>query len=145
MKHLSAAEREKINGSIPCSSSEGKKATAVDDEPKNNHIEVNTSKESVEKTAATKEPPVEAAIVPDGPRTKSKQEWLHDFGSNFIDIVVGGMEASIRKLVASSIHEKKALKGKSNQAVINSVNHAIFEFIGNQRPTKEFCRLEEYS
>jgi len=141
VKNLSASERDKINGSIACSSSsEGKKATPVNDEPRNNPFEEQTSKEPKEKTAATKEPPVGAAIVPDGPRTKSKQEWLHDFSSKFLEIVVGGMEASIRKSVANSIHEKKALKGKANQAVINSVNHAIFEFIGNQRPTKEFCR-----
>ena len=139
VKNLSPAEMEKINGSIP--SSEAKKAAVVNEELKNIRVEEKTNKQPEEETTATTIPP-EVVIVPGGSFTKSKQEWLSDFNSNFTGIVVGGMEASMRKTVADSIHEKKALKGKANQAVINSVNHHIYEYIGNQRPTKEFCRLE---
>ena len=138
VKNLSPAEKEKINGSIP--SSESKKAAVVNEEPKNIPVVEKTNKQPEEETTATTTP--EVVIVPGGSFSKSKQEWLSDFNSNFIGIVVGGMEASMRKTVADSIHEKRALKGKANQAVINSVNHHIYEFIGNQRPTKEFCRLE---
>jgi len=137
VKTLSAAEKEKINGSIPCST-EAKKVIVVKEEPKNPVVE-QTDKKSDEETAATPDPQAEV-VVPGESRTKSKQEWLHDFGSNFTRIVVVGMEASIRKTMANSILEKKPLKGKANQAVINSVNHHIYEYIGNQRPTKEFCR-----
>ena len=47
----------------------------------------------------------------------------------------------MRKKVSEHIKQKKPLKGKANQAIINSINHHIFEFIGNQRPEKSLCRL----
>ena len=75
-----------------------------------------------------------------GVRNTTKQEWLSKLNSNFVDTVVGGMEASMRALVMKKIAEKEQLKGKENQAVINSINHYIYEYIGAQRPEKALCR-----
>ena len=70
----------------------------------------------------------------------SKQDWLNNFSVNFSSIVVDGMEASLRSKVAKSIKEDVQLKGRENQAVVNSVNHHIFQFKGSQRPDKDLCR-----
>ena len=75
-----------------------------------------------------------------GSRYQSKQQWLNNLRNNFLDIAVGGLEVTLRKKVSELIEQKKPLKGKNNQAVINSINHHVYEFIGNQRPDKALCR-----
>ena len=75
-----------------------------------------------------------------GTLNQSKKDWLSQFSANFVEIVVNGLEASMRTKVKSSIEGKKKLTPKQNKSVIAAVNHEIFKFIGNQRPDANMCR-----
>ena len=136
VKTLTTAEKDKINARVP--SSEASNASSVE---QNSLVEESSS--SLEHRIGTSSADEDISpAVGGGSRTTSKQEFLSNLNSHFTDIVVGGMEASMRKIVSSSIEEKRPLKGKANQAVINSINHHILEYIGrNQRPDKGLCRL----
>ena len=131
-KDLTAAEKLKINASFSNVSPSGKlSASKVDLESKSDSPKlVSTSGEDKSDNQA----------VARGALNTSKQEWLSNLSQNFQLIVVGGMDISMRTKVSKKISEHLQLRGKENQAVINSVNHHIFEFIGNQRPEKGFCR-----
>ena len=61
---------------------------------------------------------------------KTTYEWLSNPSRNFESIVQGGMSASLWDEVTKTLSNNGELKGKQNQAVINSVNHHLFQFIG---------------
>ena len=67
-------------------------------------------------------------------------EWLSNLSRNFESIVLGGMSASLWDEVTKTLSNNGELKGKQNQAVINSVNHHLFQFIGRQRPESSLSR-----
>ena len=71
---------------------------------------------------------------------KSTAEWLSHFKDNFSSIVQSGMSAPTREKFLRNFDEGIPLKGQVNQAVIDSINHHIFSFIGRQRPSKDVCR-----
>ena len=75
-----------------------------------------------------------------GTLNKSKKDWLSHFSANFVEIVVQGLEASMRSKVKSSIEGGIKLSPKQNKSVIAAVNHEIFQFVGNQRPDASMCR-----
>lgn len=75
-----------------------------------------------------------------GTLKKSKKDWLSQLSANFVEIVVQGLEASMRSKVKSSIEGEKKLSPKQNKSVIAAVNHEIFKFVGNQRPDASMCR-----
>ena len=70
----------------------------------------------------------------------SKQEWLSDLNEDFINIVVGGLEVGLRTEVSNNIYNKKIMTPKQNMALVHSVNHHIYLFIGKQRPDSSLCR-----
>ena len=71
----------------------------------------------------------------------SKQEWLSNLNQHFVEIVVGGLEVSLRQKVAEKIEKKTKLNPKENMSLIHSINFHIFQFIGKQRPDNSLCRL----
>ena len=75
-----------------------------------------------------------------GERGKTTLEWLSNLSRNFESIVLGGMSASLWDEVTKTLLNNGELKGKQNQAVINSVNHHLFQFIGRQRPESSLSR-----
>ena len=77
---------------------------------------------------------------PRGSLTKSKKDWLSQFSANFVEIVVQGLESSMRSKVKANIEEGKKLPPKQNKSVISSVNHKIFKYVGSQRPDASLCR-----
>ena len=74
------------------------------------------------------------------PRSLSKQEWLSNLSTNFIEIVVDGLEVGLRDKVAEKVKQKKKLTPKENMALIHSVNHHIFKWIGPQTPDGPLSR-----
>ena len=54
--------------------------------------------------------------------------------------MLGGMSASLWDEVTKTLSNNGELKGKQNQAVINSVNHHLFQFIGRQKPESSLSR-----
>ena len=70
----------------------------------------------------------------------SKQEWLSDLNQDFEDIVVGGLEVGLRGQVEDNIKMKVKMTPKQNMALIHSINHHIYKFIGKQRPDSSLCR-----
>ena len=80
------------------------------------------------------------AGAPRGSQGSSKQQWLSALDANFVNKIVGGLEVSLRGAVEQNIRERKKLAPKQNKAVKSSVNHQIFQFIGNQRPDANLCR-----
>ena len=74
------------------------------------------------------------------PRSLSKQEWLSNLSTNFIEIVVDGLEVCLRDKVAEKLKQKKKLTPKENMALIHSVNHHIFKWIGPQTPDGPLSR-----
>ena len=131
VRTLTTAEKIKINGRA-AAGEVGMKAVS----------QSNLEKEAFDDEDEDQTEPAKAgpSAKPTGSHTQSKLEWLGDFSHRFTDIVVGGIEASLRLKVSTCIQEKMPLKGKLNQAVINSVNHHIFEFIGCHRPGIDLCR-----
>ena len=139
---LSLAERKKINSSLPkgIQSKQGSLSTVGCPVRDNNGA--GTVDENREGLLGQLELDGEVRrVLNDGEvRSSSKHEWLSDFFTNFHSIVIGGLEAGMRDIVQKSINEKTQLRGKENQAVINSINHHIFKYIGKQRPDKALCR-----
>lgn len=139
IKHLNEAEQLKINASfhtpdnLQSNSSRLKKSGPVQ------VAEVPSTAASPE-TSVIEEEDHTVRTKTSGVRTTSKQDWLFNFRANFFSIVIGNMEIGMRTKVSQSIEKKVALRGKENQAVINSVNHTIYEFVGSQRPEKALCR-----
>ena len=78
------------------------------------------------------------------PRVLSKQEWLSNLSSNFIEVVVEGLEVCLRDKVAEKVKQKKKLTPKENMALIHSVNHHIFKWIGPQTPDGPLSRCVTY-
>ena len=72
----------------------------------------------------------------------SKQEWLSNLNSSFVDIVIGGLEVSLRDKVRHKFGSKIKLSPKENMAMVHSINHHIFKWIGNQRPESSLCRYD---
>ena len=70
----------------------------------------------------------------------SKQEWLGILNKDFLAIVVGGLEVSLRSKVAEKINRNVKLTPKENISLVHSINHHIFQFIGKQRPDSSLCR-----
>ena len=139
---LSLAERQKINSSLPkgIQSKQGSLSTVGGPVRDNNGA--GTVDENREGLLGQLELDGEVRrVLNDGEvRSSSKHEWLSDFSTNFHSIVIGGLEAGMHDKVQKSINEKTQLRGKENQAVINSINHHIFKYIGKQRPDKALCR-----
>ena len=145
VKNLSAAEKSKINNKFnsaaaprtPTTKNKKKVETDADGPPAADELQVADVVAVVEGSEDLTRGSKENIR---GVRNTTKQEWLSKLNSSFVDSVVAGMEASMRTLVMKKIAEKEQLKGKENQAVINSINHYIFEYIGAQRPEKVLCR-----
>ena len=73
-------------------------------------------------------------------RKLSKQEWLSDLSYNFLEIVIGGLEVSLRGKVSQKVKEKKKLTPKENMSLVHSVNHHIFNWKGPQTPDGSLSR-----
>ena len=73
-------------------------------------------------------------------RKPSKQEWLSHLSSNFLEIVIGGLEVSLRAKVSQKVKEKKKLTPKENMSLVHSVNHHIFNWKGPQTPDGSLSR-----
>ena len=145
---LSLAERQKINSSLP-KGIQSKQGSAGDPVRDNINGAVDENREGLLGQLEVNDGEVRRGVndgevrrvVNDGEvRSSSKNEWLFDFSTNFHAIVLGGLEAGMRDKVQKSINEKTQLRGKENQAVINSCNHHIYKYIGKQRPDKALCR-----
>ena len=135
IKHLNEAEQLKINASfdLQSNSSRLKKSGPV-------QVAEVPSTAARPETFVIEEEDHTVRTNTSGVRTTSKQDWLFNFQANFFSIVIENMEIGMRTKVSQSIEKKVALRGKENQAVINSVNHTIYEFVGSQRPEKALCR-----
>ena len=70
----------------------------------------------------------------------SKQDWLSNLNCNFAEIVIGGLEVSLREKVRNKFETKTKLTPKENMAMVHSVNHHILLWIGIQRPESSLCR-----
>ena len=71
----------------------------------------------------------------------SRKTWLEQFDANFVQIVVDGLESTLREQVRNSISNKEKLIPIENKAVIRAVNHEIYKFMGgSQRPDASLCR-----
>ena len=71
----------------------------------------------------------------------SRKTWLEKFDANFVQIVVDGLESTLREQVRNSISNKVKLIPIENKAVIRAVNHEIYRFMGgSQRPDASLCR-----
>ena len=136
VRTLTTAEKSKINGRVPGVEID-KKAVSQ------NNVEKGASDDEAEELVEPAKPG--SSSNPPGVLSLSKLEWLADFSLRFTEIVVGGIEASLRQKVGTCIKEKMPLKGKLNQAVINSVIHHTFEFNGCHRPSKDLCRWKIFS
>ena len=132
IKDLTTAEKLKVNASLSNGTPSGKSSAAK--------VDLESQSNSPKLASPSGEDKSDNQAVARGALNISKQEWLSNLSQNFQLIVVGGMDISMRTKVSKKISEHLQLRGKENQAVINSVNHHIFEFIGNQRPEKGFCR-----
>ena len=75
-----------------------------------------------------------------GLKFKSKQAWLSNLRSHFVEIAVDGLEISLRDKVSEKIKQKKKLTPKENMSLIHSINHHIFKWTGPQTPDSSLTR-----
>ena len=70
------------------------------------------------------------------------EEWLKHLADNFIPIVVGGIDVTLRSDVLTSIKAGRSLTKRQEQAVIRSLNQQIRQFLEptNSRLDRAFSR-----
>ena len=81
-------------------------------------------------------------VIQEVGKFSSKQEWLSDLNRDFVGIVVGGLEVGLRAQVEDNIQKKVKMAPRQNMALIHSINHHIYQFIGKQRPDSSLCRYK---
>ena len=72
-------------------------------------------------------------------RFLSEAEFLVDLDNRFEEIVIDGLEVSLRNPVREKMNKNEKLLGKENNGVINSVNMAVCEQYGKSRPSNKLC------
>ena len=80
------------------------------------------------------------AVKPQGSLQQSRKDFLSNLGTNFVETVILGLEASLRPGVRTKIDQNVKLSPKENKSVIASVNFLINEYVGAQRPPMDICR-----
>ena len=70
----------------------------------------------------------------------SETEFLVKLSNSFSDVVIGGLDSSVRNSVADKFVSGLKLSSKENNSVINSLNQAVSEQIGSEkRPNAKLC------
>ena len=70
----------------------------------------------------------------------SETEFLVKLSNSFSDVVIGGLDSSVRSSVADKFVSGLKLSSKENNSVINSLNQAVSEQIGcEKRPNAKLC------
>ena len=75
-----------------------------------------------------------------GKNFRSLGEFLSSVDDNFVEIVIGGMEAGLRKSMKEKLINKDELNVKENMGVVHSINQVVFDEYGPRRPDKQICQ-----
>ena len=62
-----------------------------------------------------------------------------DLDNRFEEIVIDGLEVSLRNPVREKMNKNEKLLGKENNGVINSVNMVVCEQYNKSRPSYKLC------
>ena len=76
-----------------------------------------------------------------GRKFKSSGEFLASIDNKFEKVVVGGMEAGIRKSVKEKLKNKIKLAPKENISIIHALNQVVFDEYGSMRPDPKLCQM----
>ena len=144
IKNLTVAERKKVKTSfVPLAKASNLQEASSPDKRGQAVFSAKKGRENSKKTLAVGSCGDDGQVTKDDTRSVplvSKQEWFANLRHHFDDVVLGGMEISMRKKVYKCIKDKSPLNVKETQAVVNSLNHHIHEYVGTTRPEKMLYR-----
>ena len=69
----------------------------------------------------------------------SHDEWLEHLRANFVEILAEGLDASRRSSILKKVKDDTKLAPRENNAVVHSMNTAIFNTFGRVRPSVKLC------
>jgi len=75
-----------------------------------------------------------------GNKFRSQAEWICFVEKNFMEIICGGLDVSLREQTKKNVLSKVKLTPRQNAGVINSLNYAVKEQYGLQTPNQDLCR-----
>ena len=78
--------------------------------------------------------------VQGGKKFRSLGEFLSNVDKNFEAIVIGGLEAGMRKSVGEKMKNKQELLAKENMGIVHALNQVVFDEYGAERPDPKVCQ-----